>query len=186
MVFRLDWRSFHNTNYVTMTRNQNSPAYCDAGWAMATTSALSDRINILRNNKYPLIHLSPQVLLNCNAGGSCRGGGVDEALKYIRDAGLTEEPCHPYEAVSPVIPVCDTIARCKTCTSPYPHNKTETGNCSALADHPEWFISRYGRLTAKSAEEMKLEIQAHGPIVCGMTVTPKFQNYTGGVYSEIV
>ena len=40
---------------------------------MGTTSALSDRISILRKNKWPKIQLSPQVLVNCRGGGSCEG-----------------------------------------------------------------------------------------------------------------
>ena len=42
-----------------------------AGWAFGTTSALSDRLNIIRNNTWPEIMLSPQVLLNCGNAGTC-------------------------------------------------------------------------------------------------------------------
>ena len=43
---------------------------------MGTTSALSDRISILRNNTYPLIQLATQVIINCRGGGSCNGGHI--------------------------------------------------------------------------------------------------------------
>ena len=42
-----------------------SPIDCGSCWAMATTSALSDRIKILRERNYPEINLSPQVLVDC-------------------------------------------------------------------------------------------------------------------------
>ena len=40
----------------------SSPTDCGSCWAMGTTSALSDRISIMRNASYPLIDLAPQVL----------------------------------------------------------------------------------------------------------------------------
>ena len=38
---------------------------CGSCWAMATTSALSDRIKLLRKGSFPDIDLSPQVLVDC-------------------------------------------------------------------------------------------------------------------------
>ena len=38
---------------------------CGSCWAMGTTSALSDRIKLLRKGVFPDINLSPQVLINC-------------------------------------------------------------------------------------------------------------------------
>ena len=55
----------NGTNYLNPVRSQYSPHSCGSCWAHATTSALSDRIRIRRNNKFPHIILSPQVLLSC-------------------------------------------------------------------------------------------------------------------------
>ena len=38
---------------------------CGSCWAMGTTSALSDRIKLMRNGAFPDINLSPQVLIDC-------------------------------------------------------------------------------------------------------------------------
>ena len=38
---------------------------CGSCWAMGTTSALSDRIKMMRKASFPDINLSPQVLINC-------------------------------------------------------------------------------------------------------------------------
>lgn len=50
---------------------------CAFSWAHGTTSALSDRIKLLRQRSYPDIQLSPQVLVNCvtaNNSNGCYGG----------------------------------------------------------------------------------------------------------------
>lgn len=70
-----DWRNVNGTNYLSITRNQNVPNFCGSGWAFATTSSIADRINIKRNKTWPDITISPQVVINCKAGGTCTGGG---------------------------------------------------------------------------------------------------------------
>lgn len=46
---------------------------CGGCWAFGVTSALGDRISIMRKNAYPQVNLAPQVLINCHGGGSCDG-----------------------------------------------------------------------------------------------------------------
>lgn len=70
----LDWRNLNGTNWLSVTRNQNSPSSCGSCWAFGPTSSLSDRINIKRNRTWPDTSLSPQIMINCKAGGSCSGG----------------------------------------------------------------------------------------------------------------
>lgn len=53
------WADVDGKNFLTYTRNQNSPQYCNGGWAFAVTGALSDRIKIKRNAAFPEIILSP-------------------------------------------------------------------------------------------------------------------------------
>jgi hypothetical protein len=45
--------------------NHDVIADCGSCWAMGTTSALSDRIKLMRKASFPDINLSPQVLVDC-------------------------------------------------------------------------------------------------------------------------
>jgi cathepsin X len=55
----LDWSNYNNTNFLTIAKNQHIPQYCGACWAFGSTSALSDRIKIMRNAAWPDVNLSP-------------------------------------------------------------------------------------------------------------------------------
>lgn len=60
------WGNVNNTNFLTVQRNQHIPIYCASGWAFASTSALSDRIKIMRKAQWPDINIAPQVLISCD------------------------------------------------------------------------------------------------------------------------
>jgi hypothetical protein len=58
---------------------------------LCRTSALSDRIRIMRNLQWPEINLSPQALINCGDAGDCGGGDPTEAYAWIARNGLPDE-----------------------------------------------------------------------------------------------
>ena len=86
-----DWRNVNGTNYLTESRNQHIPVYCGSCWAFGTLSMLNDRLKIARKGAYPDTILAPQVLINCNGGGSCEGGNVGGVFDYMERAGLPDE-----------------------------------------------------------------------------------------------
>ena len=83
-----DWRNISGVNYVSWSRNQHIPTYCGSCWAHGPTSSIADRINILRNRTWPDMTLSPQVIINCQAGGSCNGGNPIEVYVFGNKVGI--------------------------------------------------------------------------------------------------
>lgn len=178
-----DWRNISGVNYLSWTRNQHVPVYCGSCWAHGPTSALADRINILTNNSFPQLSLSPQVIINCNAGGSCDGGDPSGVYEFGHKHGIPDDTCQQYIAKDPLIADCTAIQVCETCIPPSPAAGKHS-NCSAVANPKRWFVGDYGSVAG--ANSMKAQIYAHGPIGCGMSVTSKFEAYTGGIFSEAV
>jgi cathepsin X len=143
------------------------------------TSALSDRISLQRQGAWPQINLAPQVLINCDTGGSCNGGNPGGAYRYIKQSGITDQTCQAYQATNLA---CDDLAVCETC-SPGANSSTFTpGTCEKVDAPLVYTVSEYG--SVKGADAMKAEIFARGPIGCGVDATDGFEAYTGGVYSE--
>jgi hypothetical protein len=87
------WANNKGQNWLTFIRQQHLPQYCGSCWAHGTTSSVSDRLNILRNNAWPQINLSPQAMINCGGGGSCQGGDPSAVYAYLNSNGLPDETC---------------------------------------------------------------------------------------------
>jgi cathepsin X len=85
------WGNVNGTNYLTYQRNQHIPIYCGSCWAFASTSALSDRIKIKRQAKWPDINLSPQVIISCvSKGNGCDGGDTRDSYEWIYHNNITD------------------------------------------------------------------------------------------------
>ena len=177
-----DWRNVSGVNYLSWTKNQHIPVYCGSCWAQGPTSALADRINIVRNRSFPDIALSPQVIINCKAGGSCNGGSPMSVYRFANEQGIPEESCQNYLAKNPTEFLCSDIQKCRDCTHPKGEKPGDEGNCWATPRYPVWKVKEFG--TVSGADKMKAEIFKRGPISCGIASTTGFHNYTGGIYAE--
>eukprot|EP01084_Bolivina_argentea_P272260 463515_1 len=166
----LDWRWKDGQRYTTWTRQQHAPNYCGACWAMATTSAFSDRIMINNKNAYPEWDVSPQVLLTCDtADNGCHGGDPNNAYEYMRTTGITSDTCAPYEAVGhDTGQKCNDEAICKNCSP--------GSGCRAQFPHQLWYATAHG---ASNGTQAMMQALQDGPIVCSMAVTQQFENYRG-------
>ena len=172
-----DWRNVSGENFVSWARNQHDPVYCGSCWAHGSTSSLSDRLNILKNNAWPRITLSPQVIINCHAGGSCLGGNPAGVYQFAYEHGIPDDTCQQYTARDPEVANCSAIQQCMSC-----FNSVNVADCDAVENPTRYKVSHWGPVSG--VENIKNEIYYYGPVGCGVEVTPRFENYTTGVYEE--
>mgnify|MGYP000075358913 CR=1 FL=1 len=166
-------------DYLSQVVNQHLPNYCGSCWAQATASSLADRINYLITKNKPRVLLSVQVILNCEGGGTCKGGDQDKALDWIKKNGVPEVGCQQYDAFDPPADdKCSSIQQCMYCTWIGDHVTT----CYPIP-HKRWYVSEFAKV--EGVQKIKEELVNRGPLVCSMIVTPKFREYTGGIYSEV-
>ena len=182
-----DWRDINGTNFLTESRNQHIPTYCGSCWAFGTLSSLNDRLKIARKGAYPDTILAPQVLINCNGGGTCNGGNVGGVFSYMEKHGLPDETCQNYEATDDF--KCDAAGVCKTCVpaAGWPKPGYES-NCTAIENPPMWTLSKYGYAlggadvdaagaAVTSAQKLQAEIFANGPLACGIHATDELEAF---------
>jgi len=178
----LDWRNSSGTNFLSWNKNQHIPVYCGSCWAQGSTSALADRFNILLKDKSASpVALDAQVIVNCRAGGSCEGGNPGGVYDFAYEEGIPDSSCEQYVAEDGD-GACTAKEHCKDCTwPPCPVGQTCQDKCWAV-DYKHYYVSSYYSL--RGANKMKAEILKYGPISCGISVTDKFEAYTGGIFSQ--
>ena len=166
-----DIRNLDGRNYATWDKNQHIPQYCGSCWAQGSTSAIADRINLMRKGKWPTVELSVQEVINCGNSGSCFGGWDSGVYRYAHEQGIPDQTCQVYEAKNKE---CNDMNRCMDC----PPDR----ECYAVKEYKRYKVGDYGYVSGK--DEMKAEIFARGPISCYVSVTQEFLDYTGGVFVE--
>jgi putative hemolysin len=115
------WRNKDGSDWMTSVKDQSQ---CGSCWAFSAVGATEAVFNIERNNPSFGLDLSEE-LLNGGSAGSCCGGWHDAALGIIKNSGIPDEACLPYD-----VPYYDTSA-CDCFGNP-PCNPV----CSGLAETP--------------------------------------------------
>jgi cathepsin X len=170
-----NWCNMNGVNYCTKNLNQHIPTYCGSCWAHGSSSAMADRIKILRKTAFPDIIPAIQVILNCGqeVAGTCHGGSASGAYEFIYNNGIPDDTCQQYKAVDQD---CTAENTCRNCV---PWGES---NCFAVTDYTKYEIEQYGSVAGE--EKMMAEIYQRGPIACGVDAGP-LQNYTGGIQPAV-
>ena len=166
-----DIRNIDGVNYATWDKNQHIPQYCGSCWAQAPTSAIADRMNIMRKGAWPSIELSVQEVINCGNSGSCHGGWDSGVYEHALKEGIPDQTCQVYEARDKE---CSDMGRCYDC----PPGE----ECHPVKEYKKYKVSEYGDVDG--VDKIKAEIYARGPVSCSMWVTQQFLDYEGGVYVD--
>ena len=114
------------------------------------------------NTETAPVALSAQVIVNCQAGGSCNGGDPELVYDYAYTTGIPHGSCEQYNAANLNKDNCDPIDVCRDCVPPIP-NKGEhlLENCRPV-DHKKYYASSVTSFSG--IHKMKAELAAHGPI----------------------
>ena len=166
-----DWGNVNGKNYLSRIKNQKIPIYCGSCWAQSATSAISDRINILRGAAFPEISISTQVLLNCcnnpsfDANNGCNGGSHTTVLDWIAKHNITDESCAPYLARDFKDGLkCDGMAMCKHCNL--------KGECNVPKKFHQYTVNGHGNFNVKDLTGIMKEIYTNGPVICSINHKP--------------
>ena len=88
-----DWRN-NNGDWMTSVKDQK---HCGSCWAFSAVGTVEAQYNIAKNNPNFDLDLSEEYLVSdCFTGGSCCGGWIHDALRYIKNSGVSDESCFPY------------------------------------------------------------------------------------------
>lgn len=174
-----DWRDVQGQSFVTADVNQHQPYYCGACWVHGTTSALNDRIKIMRRGRFPDVMLSRQALMNCVPDPSqqgpppgCHGGDPYMIHKFMHETKVPDETCISYAAVNQA---CTPLGVCRNCfrmLPPDPEDPFKPGPCWGEPTYIGYGVGDFGQISGESA--MMKEIYARGPIACSFVTTPDF------------
>ena len=181
----VDWRNMDGVNYLSWNKNQHIPQYCGSCWAQGSTSALADRFNILSGNKTASpVALSAQMVVNCQAGGSCDGGNPGNVYEFAMEQGLVHGSCTNYQAMNDEMDICGAINVCRDCSPPPPAEGEDGLDGCVAVESQRYYASEYYKV--KGVDQMKAELAANGPMGCGIHATDNFEvNYDGStIYSE--
>ena len=151
-----DWRDVYGTDYTTPVKNQGN---CGSCVGFGVISALEVYLKYNADNLYDF-DLSEGHLFFCG-GGTCNGGWwPKDALSRLKNTGVPDETCLPY-------------------------NSRYTECNDACEDWMKKTVKISDFRRAYSIESMKESIVTYGPLVGTLVVYSDLKYYNGGIYEHV-
>jgi cathepsin B len=165
-------------------------SFCGSCWAVATTTAVQDRICISSGGQ-KIVKVSYQDLLECctSCGLGCRGGSTAASYNYWLNTGFVTggtfnsgEGCKPHQ-----FPSCSDPAYSLT---PICLQRNSTTSCQASCTNSNYTVPYLqDKIKGKSAYRVFggepaiiNELLTNGPVTVAITVYKDFMTYQSGIY----
>ncbi|RJO68661.1 MAG: hypothetical protein C4523_07180 [Myxococcales bacterium] len=153
-----NWRDKDGRDWTTPVRSQGG---CGSCWAFGSLAALEAAINIYVGDADFDYDLSEQAMVSCGLGSCDYGGFAEEVMYNLKNVGIPDEACHPYEESEG-----DCNDRCS--------------DWAARAVKIDAWGPLYGGLWEDQIKEKLLL----GPLAVTMQVYDDFYGYRSGVYAH--
>jgi C1A family cysteine protease len=161
----MDWRNVSGVNWLGPVLDQGN---CGSCVAFASVATLEAQYRISSNLSWLTSTFSPQQLFNCG-GGSCNMGWMpSSAARFLKNKGVVDSSCAPYESGSTGEDV--------RCQANFCQNQLE--RTFKISDYNTPSVR--GGMSSRVKEALK-----KGPLLTSMTVYEDFMVYSSGIYKSV-
>lgn len=151
-----DWRNVSGIDYTTPVKNQ---ADCGSCVAFGVLSAFEVYLKYNSDNLYNF-DLSEGHLFFCGGGSCARGWWTKDALTRLKNTGVPDETCLPYDS--------------------------KNTDCDNACEEWQKKVAKISAFkTATNSKLMKEAIVNNGPLVATFIVYEDFRFYNSGIYEHV-
>lgn len=159
-----DWRNKDGVSYTAPILNQGS---CGSCVAFAAVTTMETQMNITRNTPSSPWAYSPQHLFACGGGACDKGWQLFSAANYLKNDGIPDEACFPYQSGA----TGKDVACTQTCNT----SEKRIEKIVAYSMPTFFFVNK---------DALKNALQK-GPLMAVMYVYEDFLFYKSGVYKHV-
>ena len=161
---RFDWRDKDGFSYLAPMLSEQGD--CGACVAFAAASTIEAQYTIACDSWQSPFVLSRQHLFSCGGGDCASGWKLSQAVDFVVNTGLTDQPCFPYQASNGQNASCEEA-------------------CQDISDRMFEDITYQrptrGFINIEAIKEALLE----GPLLANMILFEDLEYYSSGVYRHV-